>query len=399
MKEKLSIFMVGSYPLPVGGVATHCYYLTQELQKQGIEVTFLDTFRRQKKRIPPGVRYSMIEYKFWKVNPFFFLTHGSDLLAKSILYTIKFLPCFTYKELIKFFAVIVNLFILLGHNRPKIIHSHHAYPRSLAAIIIGKHYKIPIVLTIHASELVNKKLIKLAKYVIQNVDKVISVSAHTRKLVQKHGISKEIQVIPNGVKTTEFKIDPTPVRNKYSLAGEKIILFVGGFAKRKGPQILLKSIPFIKSKNVKVVFVGPDLGFQQVIQRMIADEGIEKKALVVGEIPEKELYQFYKIGVLFVLPSITENEGFGIVLLEAMANGIPVVGSKIGGIPEVIIDGETGFLFEPSNHLDLAKKINKLINNELLCRKMGQRGRDLVESKFSWTKIVSQIKRIYLAYG
>jgi glycosyltransferase involved in cell wall biosynthesis len=106
--------------------------------------------------------------------------------------------------------------------------------------------------------------------------------------------------------------------------------------------------------------------------------------------------QFYSLADILVLPTITEDEGFGIVLLEAMANGIPVVGSNIGGIPEVIVDGETGFLFEPSNYLDLAEKINILLNNKLLRQKMGQKGQELVKTQFSWTKIASQVKEIYL---
>jgi glycosyltransferase involved in cell wall biosynthesis len=380
----------------VGGVATHCYYLTQELQRQGIEVTFFDTFRRDGKKLPSGVRYSIMDYKFWKINLFLFLTEGGNLLMKSVLFAIKFFPCFTYKELIKFFVIIVNLFVLFRHNRPTVIHSHHAYPRSLAAIIIGKHYKIPCVLTIHASELVNKRLIKLAKFVIQNADRVISVSAHTKKLAQRQRITKDIYVIPNGVSFERVDRDDTRPRNKYSLEGKEVILFVGALVARKGPHILIKAIPFIEHNNIKIVFIGPDLGYRQTLEETIKDERLEKKTLIIGEVSHEELNQFYSLGDILVLPTITEDEGFGIVLLEAMSRGIPVIGSNIGGIPEVIIDGETGLLFEPENHIDLAKRINILLNDKSLCQKMGQAGRELANSKFNWTKIAREVKEIYL---
>jgi glycosyltransferase involved in cell wall biosynthesis len=254
------------------------------LQRLGIEVTFFDTFRRYEKKIPQGVRYSMIYYRLWKINPFLLLTEGSTLLVKSVFFAIKFLPCFTYKELTKFFVIIVDLFILFRHNKQTIIHSHHAYPRSLAAIIIGKHYKIPCVLTIHASELVNKKLTKVAKFVIQNADSVISVSAHTKKLAQSRKISKYIHIIPNGVSLKKTSRDDTQIRSKYSLNGKDIILFVGALVARKGPHILIKAIPFIERDNVKIVFIGPDIGFRPTLEQIIRDKGLEKKTLIIGEV-------------------------------------------------------------------------------------------------------------------
>jgi glycosyltransferase involved in cell wall biosynthesis len=123
------------------------------------------------------------------------------------------------------------------------------------------------------------------------------------------------------------------------------------------------------------------------------------KVIFIDKVPQKELPRMYSSASLFVLSSIVnekgETEGLGVVLLEAMACGLPVIGSNVGGIPDIIKDGETGLLTRQKDPDDIAEKIIKLLSDEKLRDKVVENGLNLVKQNFSWEIISDKFLKIY----
>lgn len=127
---------------------------------------------------------------------------------------------------------------------------------------------------------------------------------------------------------------------------------------------------------------------------MVIDEGIYEHVKFAGFVKEELKPLYYKASDIFVLPSTRKHESFGIVNLEAMACGLPIVASKIGGVPDIVKDGENGLLVPPRDSEALADAIIYLLENEDVRRKMSKRGREMVKN-YSWDKIAEQYEEVY----
>lgn len=208
----------------------------------------------------------------------------------------------------------------------------------------------------------------------KNADIVFTMSNHTREsIIEGYGVPKsKVVAIYGGVNIENF----TNNKSDYS---QRIILFVGIDFERKGGFVLLDAYKIVKKEisNVNLFILGskPDINI----------EGVHVKGFVSQE--EKEYY--YNTASLFVMPSLAEP--FGLVFLEAMAHRLPCIGTTVSAIPEIIKDGENGYLVEPNNPAKLADKIICLLKDENLCRVMGNRGREMVEKTFTWEKVVERM--------
>ncbi|KPL16658.1 MAG: hypothetical protein AMJ92_12630 [candidate division Zixibacteria bacterium SM23_81] len=130
---------------------------------------------------------------------------------------------------------------------------------------------------------------------------------------------------------------------------------------------------------------------------MIHELSISHQVLMIEEVEHELLPQFYNLADIFVFPTVMKTEGFGIVALESMACGTPVIASRIGGIPEVVREDQTGFLFEPGNFQELSEKINVLLADDAMRANLGRAGRELVESEYTWTVVAQKTLDIYRA--
>ena len=402
-KQKISICMIGSFPEPIGGVAKVCYYLCRELTKRNIRINFVDTSYNLNKTFPKEVNMNM-------PKPL-----NLVMIKCLIFHPLLTLTClWHYFRLVKSISIIPDLkliysiiYEILKINKKEtidIIHSHHANPRSFAALMIGKYLNVPVIITVYCSEFTEESYIQryleLVKYVTTKSDKVIAISEFTRrKAIEKVG-QINIEVIPCGVDINEFRpnYDTTKLIDKYSISDKKIVLYVGWLIARKGPDVLMRAIPLIEDKgNVKFVFIGPDHGLKKKLSQMIEDYCLEDNVILLGTVSDDELKRFYSIADIFIFPTAVEMEGFGIVAVEAMASETPVIASRIAAIPEVVFHGKTGILVEPSNPIELAEVIKKLLENETLREKMGKEGRKLVKLKYDWGNISEEMIKIYLS--
>jgi len=299
-----------------------------------------------------------------------------------------------------------------------VIHAHNVYTAN-AAVKIANRYKIPFVYTCHngmwCTEDVNfyeRRIVRpTEKRIIKKSDISIAVSENLKKnICEKAGIPDEkIVAIYNGVDTEKFNPDVPAgdIKEKYGLKDSKIVLFVGRVAPAKGLEYLVKAANIIINeknvKDMKFLIVGPfkymfsegkaRSDYAEKLMDLVRKYSLQNNFIFTDAVPEDDLPMFYAACDVFVLPSVFE--AFPMVLLEAMASGKPVIGSDVGGISEVIKDGENGFVFEPKNYEDLAKKILELIEDDKLREEMGGISRKIAEKDFSWEKIAKDILQVY----
>lgn len=210
------------------------------------------------------------------------------------------------------------------------------------------------------------------------------------KVEERYKITVD-KVIPNAVFPERFdvNIDRFIEREKLGLKGKRVILSVPGrFNYGKGVHLLMDSFRLIKDNDARLVVVGGGGNYCEVVKRKA-----DNRVIFKHKISDEELIKLYKISDVFVLPSLEEN--FGIVLLEAMINELPVVANNSGGVPEIVLDGKTGYLCEPGNVIDMRDNITRLLFDENNAKKFGERGRSRVLKYFTWDKVAKEVIRTY----
>ena len=208
---------------------------------------------------------------------------------------------------------------------------------------------------------------------------------HSRHLAQ---VRQKVSIATCGVDTHVFHLrkhldNALQVR----LAGQKVVLFVGSMDashNHKGLDILIRSMATVGQRNEQpcvLVIVGKGNAIDRY-KELAALVGA--KTLFFGEVSEDVLAQLYSVAKVCVLPSTNKSEGLGMVLLEAGACGAPVIGSRVGGIPHAIVNGETGLLVSPGDQVALADAISELLLDEDRARRLGEAGMRRVTADFSW---------------
>ncbi len=209
-----------------------------------------------------------------------------------------------------------------------------------------------------------------------------------------------VGVLPNGVDTQRFHpgVDGSALRARYGIGPEdRIVLFIGALDRAhyfKGVGVLLEAVSRTPGKSVKLLVVGEG-DLRPAYQKQAAALGLSERVLFCGRVSDAELPAHYGLCDLLVLPSTTMGEAFGLVLLEAMACGKPVIASDLPGVRSVVSDGESGLLVSPGDAGDLAERLQMLLDAPRRRQEMGARGRARVEERYAWSRIVPQLVTVY----
>jgi len=249
----------------------------------------------------------------------------------------------------------------------------------------------------------------LMKKTMDNAKKVFSVSSFTRNKLIEYGIAaQKVVIVPNGVDTDKFRnvaMDSSiETKRRMGFEGRQIILTVATLFKRKSHKTIIQAIKEIKKTYPNILYLivgdGPE---RENLARLIEAERLADNVLLLGFVSDEKLVQYYNICNVFILTSVnTENdkdiEGFGIVYIEANACGKPVIGGKIGGETDAIIDGQTGLLVDPHNISEITNAIMKLLGDKAFAKNIGDTGRKRVSSELTWEnstkKIVKELDKI-----
>lgn len=231
----------------------------------------------------------------------------------------------------------------------------------------------------------------------KNYKKIIAVSTVTKnEIIAEYGVPKEdIIVIPNGINLDEFKLENKEmfrekIRDKHKIKPEEIvILFVGHEFKRKGLKNLIEALPLINNDLTKILVVGRSN--ERPFVKMAKGLGIAEKVIFVGHSPK--IQEYFACADIFCFP--TMDEAFGLVIIEALAAGLPTITSKIAGAAELMHDGKDGLLLDdPTSSQEIASKINLLINNKELREQISQEAQKTAQ-KYSWAEIARRTLEVY----
>ena len=265
------------------------------------------------------------------------------------------------------------------HEKLNLLHVHYAIPHASAAlsakqILASKGIDLPIITTLHGTDITllgkDKSFKSVIEFAINNSDAVTAVSESLKKeTLSSFNINKEIQVVPNFIDSNlyKYKIDED-LRRSFVSKEEKLIIHISNFRKVKRVQDVLKVFAKIREKipsKLLLIGDGPErLEMEQLCRNLNLCESIR----FIGKL--KAVEKILSVSDLFLLPSATES--FGLVALEAMASKVPVISSNSGGLPEVNIDGKTGFLLDVKDVNAMAEKAIYLLKNQELLEEFKQ---------------------------
>jgi len=266
-----------------------------------------------------------------------------------------------------------KLIEIIQKERIHIIEAHYGFESTLVSEIVADRLNIPVIISSYAEavywrekgEEKAEKYAPLFDITYNRAKKVIAPSWHCAKGPLRFVSRNKVEVIYSSIDVYQYeeylKKEKEIKKEMGFKKEERIVLFVGMLDPRKGPQFLAKAAPYIfqKMPNTKIVFIGSDLGFKKKLETLV--KNIRERVIFTGGISDELLRKYYTVCDVLAFPSITERECMGMSMKEAMACGKPVVGFSVGGIPEAIIDGETGYLVQPRNEKMLAEKIIKVL--------------------------------------
>lgn len=287
----------------------------------------------------------------------------------------------------------VGLEVQKTHN-VELIHTYH----SLGAV---KYQAVPNRPAIAQTRLaVEKQILEQARCIVATSPQEEMM---LRSLVSQDG---QIQVIPCGTDLDNFHTIPKlEARQKLGLKPtDEVVLYVGRFDPRKGIETLVRSFALIKQNavdptNLRLVIVGgsasdkSDGQERQRIEQLVNDLGIAENVVFAGRIGHDRLPLYYTAADVCAIPS--HYEPFGLVAIEAMACGTPVVASDVGGLKFTVLPEETGLLVPPQDEAAFAVAIERILNDELWARKLRRRASERVQQYFSWTSVAAQLSDLY----
>jgi glycogen synthase len=307
----------------------------------------------------------------------------------------------------------------------ELVHCHTWYTH-FGGILAKKNYGVPLVITVHSLEPLRPwKREQLAggydfslwveKTALEMADAIVAVSSETKRDIERlfDVDSAQVHVIHNGIDLHQYrKVDSTAALNRYGVDPKTpYLLFVGRITRQKGFQHIVRAVQFMDPGfQIVLCAAAPDTpGMAREMHAAVECAKAQRQGIIwIDEmVDQKTACELYSHAAVFVCPSIYEP--FGIINLEAMACETAVVASAVGGIKEVVVDGETGFLvpleqmnespFEPTNPekfaRDLAARVNQLMKNRRLRERFGKAGRKRVEENFGWAAIAEKTKRLY----
>jgi glycosyltransferase involved in cell wall biosynthesis len=237
----------------------------------------------------------------------------------------------------------------------------------------------------------------IEKRVVEASDRVVVGSEFARRqLAEELGARTDhVSVVHYGV---DRRFGPRPaspaLRARYGLGGRRVVLFFGGLKPRKNLGLLLDAWAALAPRHPDATLLvaggGPLLAQLRAQARRL---GLDRRVVFTGYVAEAEKAEHFNLGDVFFFPSAME--GFGLTVAEAMSSGLPVVASNRGSIPELVVEGEGGFVCEPSGPEAFVEKLSLVLGDEALGRKLGAANRDRVERLFRWERCVDGTRRVY----
>lgn len=365
------------------------------LRKAGVEVQVLaPTYKGLKSHEIDGVRVNRFRYapKNWEM-----LTHEEGAPSK--------MASKPWLQLLAIPYIINGFFKCIGLCRkwkPDVIHAHWPFPHAYIALSAAKLFKIPLVLNFHGAELLlirKKKWVRpLLKFAIGQAQAVFANSSFTAgKIKALRAVDVEWSPYGTTLGSSRFEegsgastmCTPHPITDKFK------ILFVGRHIERKGICYLIEAAKHLPADKFEIRIVGVG----DLTDKLKAQAAQYPHVTFTGKLSPEALENEYRTANVFTLPAIVDHkgdtEGLGVVLIEAMELGLPIVASNVGGIPDVVVDGVSGILVNEKDPEALADAFKRLATNPELVKQLLTGARKRIEECFTWDGIIERQIAVY----
>lgn len=368
-----------------GGIGKYTFNLAHGLEKIGQDVSVITTSKKRSDHYLDG-----------SINVYRIKT------SKSILYSPQIFPFKAYREIIR----------LIKKNNLDVVEAPLTFGDGLVFSLIKLR---PFVVSLHTPSFIMSKIYNISglsysrwqmleKTLLENADRILcNTSINANLIANRYKVDySKMRIVPHGISIEKYHFSNHGLKGKKGLSGKKIVLFVGRLEKRKGVDLLLKAIPDVVRQipNVVFVFIGADTktspaggSYRQYILEQSKVNCFQSHICLIGWVSEEELIEFYFSCDVFVAPSIYES--FGLVYLEAMACGKPVIGTDIGGIPEVVNKNKTGLLIPLGNKQALIDSLVDLLIDEKKRELIGKTARQEVEENFTDTVMAKKTLKVF----
>jgi len=236
----------------------------------------------------------------------------------------------------------------------------------------------------------------LSKMILNNANGVLALTEYMKTEMSK-STKKSIDVIPNGINLAMFENlqKGSTYQRLTKKEGQNTIIFVGRLHQVKGIKYLIEAMDLVRQKrrDTRLILVG-DGPEKANLAQLVEDRKLERYVTFVGKVSNEKIPEYMIVSDIFVLPSL--SEGFGIVILEAMASGLPVIATKVRGIPEIVKEGVNGLLVEPKSPRDLAEKISIFLDDDELKSTIAQNNKEEAK-KYDLEHVVQKLENVYNA--
>lgn len=228
--------------------------------------------------------------------------------------------------------------------------------------------------------------------IFRKADHVQAISSYLADWAGRSGAKAPIEVVPNGADFRRIKKEELKIKKN----GSKVIITTSRLVYKNGLDVLIKAAAELKNSAhdrnfvVQILGAGPE---EDNLKKLAKESGVESKVQFIGHVDPDIVYQYLQKADIFARPS--RSEGLGSSFLEAMAAGLPIIGTPVGGIPDFLIDGETGIFCKVDDPKDLADKIKTLIDNGELYEKIAQKGQESALRNYNWDNIAKKMEGIF----
>jgi len=298
----------------------------------------------------------------------------------------------------------LTLWRTIKRERIDLVHAHWVLPQGMVAVLAKSLCRIPVVTTVHGADafsLRGKIARALKEFVIARSDAWTANTPASARAIASTISAPQARIVPMGVDVEMFASgDSTHFRTQLP-EHEYLLLFVGRLVEKKGCQTLLDALSLLRPELLRqtTLWIVGDGAQKRLLEQSARKLGIERRIRFWGALDNRRLPDFYAAADLFVAPSIVDpsgdTEGQGIVLLEAFAGGVCVLASYTGGIDAVVTDGVTGVLVEPNQPRQLAREIERLLDDPALRARLARNAFAEVAEKYAWKKIAGQFDSLY----
>jgi N-acetyl-alpha-D-glucosaminyl L-malate synthase BshA len=281
-----------------------------------------------------------------------------------------------------------------------LLHCHYAIPHSVSAFLAKSMLqprRLPVVTTLHGTDITlvgsDRSYLPITRFSIDQSDGVTAVSRYLKDAtVSLFGVNNQIEVIYNFVNCDKYKPSSNPdLKNYLAPGGEKMLIHISNFRAVKRTNDVVEIFARVQEKLPAVLLMVGDGPERSSAEWAVHQKHLEPKVRFLGK--QDNIEELLGISDLLLLPS--ETESFGLVALEAMACEVPVVASRVGGLPEVVTDGEDGFLVEPRNTAKMADCSIFVLANASVQKEMGKKARQKAHAHFCSNKIIASYENYY----